>query len=778
MYWSVALPLPLPAYDFAAPLEHAEAVPIGCRVVVPWQGGLSIGLVVGEGRGGGRTKDALALLETQPWVSGALVETLLEAAGSGRLPLGLLLDDLICSGWNTVLEHRVARVLGANLEPFGEGAAQLNDDFQDASHFAPTLLDAVRAQGLLLEQICKKPRTVQVYVASSGLSGSDKLGKLTPKQEVARAVLERAGHFPSLAEWARTAEVGTGVVGKVVTSGWATLETRPAPEPELPISSKTLFSPQPPSSVLSWPNYSTYRAGPLRNPSGTAPHVNTTRLHGGSRPLRAAQLTRAIQSQLEHGQQVLYLVPDHASLELAWSSFSPLTAALKFSGSLEGEARQYAWERTRAGDYGLVIGTPMALALPLEHLGLIILEEEGSDAYKLQSGTRSFIPELALRYARASGCDLLLTGAVPAVESLRYPGETLRPPRARVHVVDYANQGAQPELGPLSQAQFKPKGHGWPLSSDLKTALKQVADRSRQGVLIAPRRGYSAVVKCSSCGFTPMCKNCDVGLRLYLDNRQMVCHQCGYHQAPPDVCPVCDSPMWQPKGPGTEWIASEVRALLPGFAVLRFDKDVQDDLSSVQEGKPAVIVGTQALLSQAAPPDLALIGITFADTWLSMSDFRAGERYHALLRELLEWHPSRAPLLIVQTFQADHPALRSVLEGLDAAHYPSSELESRKLLHYPPFAQLAQLHLSAREPERAKNAAQEVVNHLRGKGALEHEVLGPAPSPVARVRGMYSYHVLLRAGSEGRLETLLGWLNRSWPAKLRVDVSPRSFVGL
>jgi len=758
VYWSVALPLPLPAYDFAAPLEHSTEVPIGCRVVVPWQGGLTIGLVVGEGRGGGRTKDALALLETQPWVSKALVETLLEAAGSGRLPLGLLLDDLICSGWNTALEHRVARVGGANLEPFGESAVGLSDEFQDASHFAPTLLDAVRAQGLLLEQICKKPRTVQVYVASSEASGLDKLGKLTPKQEVARAVLERAGHFPSLAEWARTAEVGTGVVGKVVTSGWAGLETRPAPPPELPISSKNLFTPQPPSPPAS--------------------HLNITRLHGGSRPLRATQLAQAIQNQLENGKQVLYLVPDHASLELAWTAFSPLTSALKFSGALEGEAREHAWERARAGDFGLVIGTPMALALPLTHLGLIILEEEGSDAYKLQSGTRSFIPELALRYARASGCDLLLTGAVPAVESLRYPGEVMAPPRARVHVVDYAHQGEQPELGPLSQAQFKPKGHGWPLSSDLKTALRQVADRSRQGVLIAPRRGYSAVVKCSSCGHTPMCRNCDVGLRLYAENRQMVCHQCGYHQAPPDVCPVCASPMWQPKGPGTEWIVSEVRALLPGFAVLRFDKDVQDDLSSVQDGKPAVVVGTQALLSQAAPPDLAMVGITFADTWLSMSDFRAGERYHALLRELLEWHPSRAPLLIVQTFQADHPALRSVLEGLDAAHYPSSELESRKLLHYPPFAQLAQLHLSAREPERAKNAAQEVVSHLLGKGALEHEVLGPAPSPVARVRGMYSYHVLLRASTEGRLETLLGWLARSWPAKLRVDVSPRSFVGL
>ncbi|MFD1731802.1 hypothetical protein ACFSC4_13190 [Deinococcus malanensis] len=52
--WRVAVPLPVPAYDFAVPHgwvnPHVPGeAPLGCRVLVPWRGELVVGLVVGEG---------------------------------------------------------------------------------------------------------------------------------------------------------------------------------------------------------------------------------------------------------------------------------------------------------------------------------------------------------------------------------------------------------------------------------------------------------------------------------------------------------------------------------------------------------------------------------------------------------------------------------------------------------------------------------------------------------------------------------------------------------
>ncbi len=816
MPWSVALPLPLSAYDFAAPHGFEGNTPVGCRVIVPWQGSVCVGLVVGEGTGQShRMREAICLLEPEPFICLATLEALVGMAKSARLPLGLLLSDVLPIGWNPELSHVVACFFGTDLSPFGAGLEKLGTAYKPAEDFDMALLDAVREQGLLLERIQIQTKLESVYIAIKGQ------GKLTEKQEIAWQTLEREGSLPSLAEWSRRAGVGTSVVSGVLNKGWAKSLERPAPLPRLP---EPFLDGLKPSSepLLEWEN------------------SKTQRLHGGSPRTRLAQIAQEIMATLERGQNVLYLCPDQTTLERAWRALSylgsagerenargresetargrekdgalearedgdlnpqeqdeihtqdlltsyphtflPSSAALKFTSTLSSEARAHAWNLARAGHIRLAFGTSLALTLPLPNVGLVVLEEEGADGYKMQSGSRLFIPDLLRRICNQQGMQnevkLLLTGTVPAVESLSVTGRVLPAKPSRVHIVDYAASPVQPELGPLSDARFKQSQQGWPLSTDLKTALKQVADRGRQAVLIAPRKGYSALLRCSSCGHTPMCQNCDVTLRFHAEDRKLECHQCGYHLAPPTTCPDCGEAMLQPKGPGTEWIAREVAKFLPGFPVLRYDREKQDDLFSLERGEPGVVVGTTMLLSQAAPPNLAVIALTFADTLLSLSDFRATERYHTLLRKLLEWHPKAAPLLLIQTYQAENPALVSILEGFDAAHYPALELKSRRLLGYPPFVQLAQVIISTKDPHKAQQQALELTAQMLASGATQSELLGPAPSPIARLKGLYSYHLLLRAKDEARLEVLLGWLERSRGVRMRVDLNPRQFVGL
>ncbi len=748
--WSVALPLPIPAYDFAAPHGWADGLPLGCRVLVPWQGELRVGIVVGEGgAASGRTREAVHVLDAAPWVSAPFMAALAQQAALARTPPGLLWGDLLGVGWSAGVRHEVRAVPGADLGVFGEGAP--GAAWVEADPERAPLLDAIRAQGLLEERFTPQPRTRPVYRARA-LGERD----LTPKQRLAWAALQDLGDAESQGAWAEAAGVSVSTIAGVLARGWAEQVEVPAPPPALPE-----LGLQPP-----------------RPTPDTLPETEVWRLHGGRGADRHRLLAARLRRVLEVGRGALVIAPDGTSVRRAWGALSALAAeagtrAVCFSGALNEVQREHAWRLVASGEARLVVGTALALPAPLADLGLVVVEEEASEAHKLQSGARVFVPQLAARLAGAAGCPLALTGSVPAAESVGHPGVVLPPPPARVHVVDYGNPQVQPTLGPLSSPHLKPGDLGYPISHDLARVLRQVAERGRQAVLLAPRRGYSALLRCPSCEHTPQCVNCDVPLRFHQETRRLSCHQCGYSEGLHERCANCGEPMWQAKGPGTEWILGEVKKLLPGFPALRYDKDRQDDLSAIARGEPGVIVGTQALLSLDAPPDLALIGVTLADTWLNVSDFRASERYHRLLRQLLEWHPSRAPLMLVQTFQADHPALRAVVDNLDALHYPTQEWRAREALSYPPHAVMAQVEVAARDQGRAREVAYEVAQALYGGGAGEREVLGPAPSPVARLRGVYPYHLLLRARDEARLSQMLASLDRPWRARVRLDVSPR-----
>ncbi|GEM45803.1 replication restart helicase PriA [Deinococcus cellulosilyticus] len=739
MSWLVALPLPIPALDFLPPHGFQGELPLGHRVVVPWQGSIKIGIVVAEGQAHThRLREVIQVLDL--WVHPTLIQTLKTYETLSGTPLGLLYCDLITCGWEPHLKHFVKPVEGADLTAFD---LDLPADWS-LYHNDSGVLDQVREQGLLEERFEFPIRTELAY--RGRLEGE---GKLTPKQKQAWKTLLSIKEVPSLAEWARQAEVSTSVVSGVLSRGWAEAFERPAGPPEcVPVQERN-----------------------LKKAAWEVPEKGIYRLHGGHPIERFQHLKTLIEQHLETG--VLYLTPDTYRLERAWQALSHIGAQC-YSGTLNALQREHIWQQVRDGHCKLVIGTYGAMGLPFPSLSLIIIEEEGSDAYKLLSGSRVFIPDLAAKLSEQRESLLLYSGSVPAVESLRFEGKVLPPSKTRVHVVNYAEDSSQPETGPLSMQHMKPALEGYPLSQDLRKVLTQVAERGRQAVLFAPRKGYSALIRCRACGYIPFCKHCDVPLKFHQGTRLMQCHQCGYRESPPSTCPKCKGAIWQPKGPGTEWILQETRQLLPGFAVYRYDKDHQDDLRPIYEGHPGIVIGTQALLQEKAPPELALVSLTLADSWLGYSDFRTDERYHKLLRQLLEWHPRRAPLLVVQTFQAFHAALLAVTEPQPADEFPLKDLSRRELLKYPPYSLLAQVEVASRDKTRSESVADEIQKHLISKGADAEEVLGPAPAPIGKVRGLFLTHLLLRAENETRLKTLLEHMDERWKARVRVEINPRN----
>jgi primosomal protein N' (replication factor Y) (superfamily II helicase) len=698
----VALLLPLPPMSYLPPLGEEGRAPLGLRVAVPWRGEVRVGVVVGEEevRPGPGLRHAIAYLDQKPYLREEEIRFAEEAARYLFAPLGQVLADFLPPF--PELKHRVRLYPGADPKVLPPGLEGLSD-WQEAKGFDPKLLDLLREAGVLEEEVAfKEGKRVLLPLKEDH-----------PDPELSRALrrLREMGHAESLAAWARATGLGVRRLKRLLEEGYVGYGPPPEARGEEG-GVEPLFLPERPE-----------------------------RLNGG----RFSERLRLLKGLLARGSH-LVLFPE-VSLLLRFLAFFPEARA--YHGGLS------LWEREALfkSPGGVVFATYGGLFLPFTPDSLVVVEE-GSESYKLASGTRAFVPPLAELRARLLGIPLTYLSLVPAVEVLDRPGLTFPVPKPRVMLLDLKRE------------------KGYPFTGRALALLKQVEEKGRQAVVLAARKGYSALLLCGDCGYKPTCPNCALPLRYHREGRdRLLCHQCGHQEPPPLLCPECGSPLLEPKGPGLEWLTQELRRHL-ALPVLRYAKEGKDDLKPLLEGKPGVVVGTTALLRGPSLPELALVLLPYADGFLYDSDFRAAERYHRLLWALTELRPGRRPLILLQTYTPDHPAHEGLLEGSVEA-FPWAEKALREALHYPPKVRMVKLEVSHRQEERALEAAFALKEALKGV-AREEEVLGPAPAPVPRVKGVYVYHLLLR-GSTERLQEMLARLDRR---RFKLDPDPHRFVGL
>lgn len=735
------MPLPLEPLTYLPP-PSGQPTAVGARVAVPWQGGARIGLVVGRrdvpaGRGM-ELREAIAGLDREAFVAPEAVDALLLIARHAAVPAGVALATLLPWGFRDAVRHEVRALPGADVP-----GLERDGDWVDASTVSLEHLDWLRGQGLVEERVVRVRPTVRVLAPVRPVD-EELDGARRANQRIALARLWELETAASAAGLARAAEVPESAVRALVSKGYADYREVEAPPPPLP-------RPVPEASVLP------------PAPPGAVPPEGDGGVMGGLRRQRLAALLPRLRSDLDGGRSVLVLAPEQARLSEAAEALASLPLFV-LSGELDDAQRLRLFEELPASRPVVVLGTYLALLAPAPHLGRVVVLEAASGSYKLQAGARLFVTEAASQLARATGAALTLTDVVGGPDTLvRLPEGTRRDlplPRLRLHAADMGGSG------------------NWPLHPELVRVLKQVRDRERQAVLIAPRRGFSAALGCEACGWTAQCPNCDLSLRYHRQDGRLRCHQCGHVQTPPQTCPACGSTLLAPlRGAGTQWVAEQLAGMLDGLDVLRFDSDRRDDLAPLMAGRPGVVVGTTAVLRLPPLPALSLVALTLFDTHLALADFRAEEEALRMLLGLGELSAGRRPLVLVQTYRPGHPVLQALAsDPPDPAVevLVAGQLERRRRFAYPPFGALAKLQLTARERSAASEAAVALAEELRRRGAAEDEILGPAPAPVARLKGRYAFQVLLRLSASDRLALILAGLPpRMGRARLRVDVDPR-----
>ncbi|HET8630927.1 MAG TPA: primosomal protein N', partial [Thermomicrobiales bacterium] len=520
-------------------------------------------------------------------------------------------------------------------------------------------------------------------------------------------------------------------------------------------------------------------------------------LHGVTGSGKTEIYLRAAAAALRDGRQALVLVPEIALASQVVARFAnrfPGRVAVLHSALRDAE-RHAQWELVRAGERPIVIGPRSALFAPLPDVGLIVLDEEHETAYKQEAPPPRYDARaVAGELARLAGATLVLGSATPDVAT-RHAAERgeLRLLELRARVGPARGGGPAPLALPTVEAvdmRQELRGGGLPagrglFSGALVALLRDTLAAGEQSILFLNRRGTATVVQCRRCGHVLHCPRCEIPLVFHADRDALLCHRCNGREPRPRACPACGAAAADLSyfGAGTQRVEREVRALLPGARVLRWDQDALSArvdatalLAKVQAHEVDIVVGTQMVAKGLDLPLVTAIGVINADTLLNLPDFRAGERTFQLLTQVAGRAGRRGPgsRVIVQSYTPEHYAIQAALMH-DYADFYAEELDFRRRHRYPPFSRLARFvfrhadeAVCAVEGERFARA---VAAAALAAGVEDVDIMGPTPCFAAKARDLYQWQLVVRSGD---LDAVLRDLRV--PTPWQVDVDPLSLL--
>ena len=514
-------------------------------------------------------------------------------------------------------------------------------------------------------------------------------------------------------------------------------------------------------------------------------------LHGVTGSGKTEIYLRLAASVVRSGRQVLIMVPEIALTPAAAAQFRGAfgaRVAIQHSGLSPGE-RHDQWQRIRAGDVDVVVGTRSAVFAPLQNPGLIVVDEEHDTSYKQEEAPRYHGRDVAVVRASRDKALVVLGSATPSLESnhnaltgkytrITLGKRVLDRPLAAVRLVNMRDEYAE-------------EGPDVVVSRQLTAAVEERLVRREQILVLLNRRGYSTAVFCRQCGDTFECPNCSVSLIVHaarLRSEQAGwrarCHYCNYSIAVPTQCRKCAAPYLEHAGFGTEKVEHHLRERFPNARIGRIDRDAVRRkgalaalLTKFSSGDLDVLVGTQMIAKGHDFPRVTLVGVISADVGLGLADFRAGERTFQLLTQVAgrAGRGDQVGEAIVQTLYPDHYSIQLACRQ-DYAAFFDKELTYRKGMRYPPLVGMVNVVVRGRTFEQAMSAAVDLTRRLEPATVTAgFSVLGPAPAPLRKLRGEYRVQFFLTGHRRAAMRDALRTALTSMPELRRrasVDVDP------
>lgn len=490
----------------------------------------------------------------------------------------------------------------------------------------------------------------------------------------------------------------------------------------------------------------------------------TILLHGITGSGKTEVYIQAIEYVIRLGLQAIVLVPEISLTPQTRARFQQRLGKIAVLHShMTHVEKHQQWQRIAAGEVSVVIGPRSAIFAPVPKLGLIVLDEEHEPSFKQETIPRYHARDVAGYRAMLEQCTVILGSATPSLESWQrtldgkyqcasMPRRIHNRPLPEVEVIDLRLQKMSPQVGSISRP--------------LAEAIVQTIRDDGQVILLLNRRGFATAIQCPKCGSVANCPHCDLALTFHQDGNKAVCHYCDYQIPPPPRCWTCDFDAMQYGGTGTQRLEEEVKRRFPSIAMARMDSDTMRKpgshervLNAFRQGEIKLLLGTQMIAKGLDFPNVLLVGVINADTALHFPDFRAAERTFQLVTQVAgrTGRGERRGLVLVQTYSPEHPAIMAASKH-DFHTFAKGELVHRQRLGYPPWGSLARVIFRGELEEKLEAFAAQWTQFTEkaiAQMGVECRVLGPAPPPIAKLRGRYRQHLLLQANQATTLNRIL-----------------------
>ena len=513
----------------------------------------------------------------------------------------------------------------------------------------------------------------------------------------------------------------------------------------------------------------------------------TTLLKGVTGSGKTEVYLEAVAECLRQGRQALVLLPEIALtaefLTRVEARFGARPA--EWHSGVTLTERRRIWKMAGQGQAPLVVGARSALFLPFRDLGLIVVDEEHDTSYKQEDGVLYNARDMAVLRAAICGARVILASATPSLESWanaeagKYDRLTL-PARFGAAVL--------PQMRAIDMRAETMQAGTW-VSPTLKAAVRERLARGEQAMLFLNRRGYAPVTLCRACGQQIGCAQCDARMVEHRFLKRLMCHQCGETVPMPEACPSCGAEgRLAPVGPGVERLAEEALALFPEARIATLSSDLfssaralKAGIEAIASGGADIIIGTQLVAKGHNFPLLTLVGVIDADLGLQGSDLRAAERTFQLMRQVAgrAGRADKPGMALLQTYQPEHAVIRAILAG-DEEGFWRAEAAERQAAGVPPYGRMAGIILSGPEVAPVFDLGNALARNDAPLRAIGAQVYGPAPAPIARIRGRHRVRLLVKAVKGAPLqEALARWLapvRLKGDLRLSVDIDPQSFL--